>query len=151
MPQWIRRIYTKIRLKFFAIPTETNFDRYRKDDFSSNRINASSYSPSLKSDPLNLQPGEWVEVRSFDEISTTFDKDRKTKGLGFMFGMEEFCGKKFKVFKRVSIIRSESTGESRKLKKSVILLEGVICDGKLFEGCDRSCFFFWREEWLKRI
>jgi hypothetical protein len=140
-----------VRLKFFATPAEINFFAAMKDDSSTIRIDTSAYNFYSESDHLNLQPGEWVEVRSIDEISATFDKPRTSKGLGFMFGMEEFCGKKFKVFKKVNTIRLESTGEIRKLKKPAILLEGVFCDGKHYEGCDRSCFYFWREAWLKRI
>jgi hypothetical protein len=100
---------------------------------------------------LNLQPGEWVEVRSMDEISVTLDKDGKYKGLYFMPEMEKFCGKNFKVFKKAEIIKLESTGEVRKLKSPSIFLEGVYCNGERHEGCDRACFHFWREAWLKRI
>jgi hypothetical protein len=42
----------------------------------------------------------------------------------------------------------EGSGELRKLQNTV-LLEGVMCDG-IF-GCDRSCFQFWREAWLRRV
>lgn len=44
----------------------------------------------------------------------------------------------------------ESTGQLRKIKNTV-LLEGAICDGSQFGGCDRSCMFFWNEAWLQRI
>jgi hypothetical protein len=34
--------------------------------------------------------------------------------------------------------------------KNTVLLDGAICDG--WGGkCDRSCFFFWREAWLRRV
>jgi hypothetical protein len=65
--------------------------------------------------------------------------------------MEKFCGKKFKVFKKVEIIKLESTGEVRKLRSPSVFLEGVYCNGERHEGCDRACFHFWREAWLKRI
>jgi hypothetical protein len=108
-------------------------------------------SPSSVNDPLNLQPGECVEVRSIDEISLTLDDRRKYKGLYFMSEMEKFCGKKFKIFKKVEIIKLEPTGEVRKLRSPTVFLEGVYCNGELQEGCDRSCFHFWKEAWLKRI
>ena len=100
---------------------------------------------------LNLQPGEWVQVRSIDEISRTLDEAGKYKGLYFMPAMEEYCGKKFRVFKKAAIIKLESTGEVRKLKSPSVFLEGVYCDGEYHEGCDRACYHFWREMWLKRI
>jgi hypothetical protein len=100
---------------------------------------------------LNLQPGEWVQVRSCEEISATLDEKRKYKGLYFMPEMEKFCGGKFKVFKKVEIIKLESTGELRKLRSPSVFLEGVYCNGETHDGCDRACFHFWREIWLKRI
>lgn len=100
---------------------------------------------------LNLQPGEWVQVRSRDEISATLDEKGKYKGLYFMPEMERYCENTFKVFKKVEIIKLESTGEVRKLRSPSVFLEGVYCDGKRHDGCDRACFHFWREIWLKRI
>lgn len=99
---------------------------------------------------LNLKPGEIVEVKSEEEILATLDRGRKTKGLLWVRSMREFCGKRFRVYKRLERMRLESTGEYRDVKNTV-LLEGVMCDGQNFYGCDRSCFYFWREAWLKRI
>jgi hypothetical protein len=109
------------------------------------------FSPLPEDENLNLEPGEWVQVRSFDEISRTLDENRKYKGAFFMPAMEKFCGKKFKVFKKVQVIKLESTGEVRKLKRPSVFLEGVYCDGVRVNGCERSCFHFWKEAWLKRI
>ena len=107
---------------------------------------------SNENNTLNLKPGEWVQVRSIDEISETLDGRGKNKGLYFMPEMEKFCGKNFKVFKRAQVIKLESTGEVRKLKTPSIFLEGVYCTGEeRNEWCDRACFHFWREVWLKRI
>lgn len=39
--------------------------------------------------------------------------------------MEQFCGKKFKIFKNVDTILLESTGELRKLRSPTLFLEGV--------------------------
>ena len=64
--------------------------------------------------------------------------------------MREFCGKRYKVYKRVERILLESNQELRKVKNTV-LLEGVMCDGHVWCGCDRSCFFYWREAWLRRV
>jgi hypothetical protein len=110
-----------------------------------------SVSPSPEHDVLNLQPGEWVQVRSIDEISRTLDEAGKYKGLYFMPAMEKYCGKKFRVFKKAAIIKLESTGEVRKLRSPSVFLEGVYCDGERHKGCDRACFHFWREAWLKKV
>jgi hypothetical protein len=41
--------------------------------------------------------------------------------------------------------------EKRNIGSPTVLLDGVMCDGTEHGGCDRSCFLFWREEWLKRV
>jgi len=99
---------------------------------------------------LNLQPNELVEVLSEDEIRSTLDSNGKLKGLVFMPEMKKYCGKRFKVYKRLEKILLETTGEMRNIKNTV-LLEGAICDGSAHFGCDRSCFCFWRESWLRRL
>jgi len=99
---------------------------------------------------LNLKTGELVEVLSAKEIFDTLDTQNKHMGLQFTREMTRFCGRKFKVFKRVDRIILEATGEMRVMRSPTVLLEGVICDGKFHGGCTRSCFCFWREVWLRR-
>jgi hypothetical protein len=98
---------------------------------------------------LGLQPGELVEVKSLDEILATLDSNGKLHGLAFLHGMHPFSGKRFVVFKRMATLYSEETGQVRTLKNTV-LLTGVQCDGLLMR-CDRSCYFYWREAWLRRV
>ena len=98
---------------------------------------------------LGLEPGELVEVKSEREILATLDADGKNRGLLWMRGMRSHCGKRYRVFKRVETIMLESNGKLRRMRNTV-LLEGVMCDGSEFFGCDRSCFMFWREAWLRR-
>jgi hypothetical protein len=100
---------------------------------------------------LNLEKGDWVEVRSKEEIDATLDNRRRNNGLLFMPPMARFCGKRYRVFKKVEKIVLETTGELRRIKSPTVFLEGAYCDGKDYEGCDRSCYHFWREVWLKRI
>jgi hypothetical protein len=100
---------------------------------------------------MNLKPGEWVKVKSAKEILATLDANSKLQGLGVMPEMLAFCGRQFKVFKIVDKIVLESTGELRKIRAPTVLLQGAICDGSAHGGCDKSCFCFWREDWLERV
>ena len=99
---------------------------------------------------LSLRPGELVEVKSVEEILSTLDRNRRHKGLLWMTGMRKYCGRRYWVLKRVERILLESNGELRRMKNTV-LLEGAMCDGSEFCGCDRSCSHFWREAWLTRV
>ena len=66
-----------------------------------------------------------------------------------MPSMSRYCGTQLRLYKRVETIVLEGTGQTRRLKDTV-LLEGAICDGEGFV-CDRSCFYFWKEAWLTRV
>lgn len=106
---------------------------------------------NIDTDDLNLQPGELVEVKTLKEIFATLDENNKLNGLAFFQEMWSFCGRRFKVYKRLDKMIIETTGELRKMKMPTVLLEGVLCDGRNHGGCNRSCFCFWREAWLKRV
>jgi hypothetical protein len=99
---------------------------------------------------LDLRPGELVEVKSVDEVLATLDGNRRHKGLLWMTGMRKYCGTRRRVYRKVEKIMLESNGQLRNMKHTV-LLEGAMCDGRAFGGCDRSCFHFWREAWLRRV
>jgi hypothetical protein len=121
--------------------------------FSANRTRSSLSATDL-GEPLRLQLGEWVEIKSREEIERTLDNTGRCRGLGVMPEMWQLCGTRARVFKRVNNIVAESPDGSevkavRKMKDTV-LLEGLFCDGVRLH-CDRSCFFFWRECWLRRI
>ena len=62
---------------------------------------------------LHLKPGELVEVKSEKEILATLDTKREHKGLMWMVGMRKYCGKSYRVLKRVQSIRLESNLEMR--------------------------------------
>lgn len=97
---------------------------------------------------LQLHPGEYVEVKSEPEILQTLDENGRLNGLAYIPAMGVFGGQRFKVFKRMETMYQEESGKVRRLKNTV-LLDGVHCDGLLM-GCDRACFFYWREAWLRR-
>jgi hypothetical protein len=100
---------------------------------------------------LNLKAGDLVEVKSLKEIFETLDSKGYHRGLPFTKEMVKYCGKQFRVKKRLQKIVLEATGELRTMKTPTVLLEGVICDGEAHGNCDRSCFCFWREDWLKPV
>jgi hypothetical protein len=103
---------------------------------------------------LDLQPGEWVQVRSPAEIGPTLDEGDLNRGLLFTPEMLGSCGRRARVHKRVEKIISERTGEMLHLKNDCIMLEGVVCTGERAPGfwfCHRDSYPFWREAWLQRV
>jgi hypothetical protein len=98
----------------------------------------------------SLKTGDMVQILTYDEIQKTFDENGRTQGLTFMPGMKKYCGSKKEVLKKVNYIFDERAWEMRKIK-NVVILKDIICKGEdMFsrEGCDRCCFFFWKENWL---
>jgi len=108
---------------------------------------------SARSGKGKLRPGDVVEVRPLDEIAATLDETEACEGLSFMDGMQEYCGRRLVVKKRVRAMFDEPTKRMVKIRNTYIL-EGVICDGIRQcgqEGCDRCCFFFWKDKWLRKL
>ena len=103
---------------------------------------------------LELQPGEWVRVKSLEEILAACDADLKNRGMKFDAEMVPYCGKTYRVLKRVTKIVNEKTGKIQELKTPAVILETVICQARYSECrlfCPRSLYPFWREIWLERI
>ncbi len=105
--------------------------------------------PHEKGD-LNLQPGEYVEVRSADEIGRTVGPSGKNRGLQFEPDMTSFTGGKFEVEFRVDKMIHEETGKMVHLTNTVAL-KNVHCTGACTKNCPRSQSHFWREAWVKRV
>jgi hypothetical protein len=100
---------------------------------------------------LNLRVGEWVEVRSAEEILATLDAEQTVDRLPFMPEMLQHCGKRFRVFK--SAHKTADTSEFYTIRgmKDAVHLENLRCDGSAHGGCQARCLFFWKETWLKRV
>ena len=99
---------------------------------------------------LNLKAGEWVEVRSREEILATLGEHSRLENLPFMPEMLQYCGKKLRVSKRADKTCQYVVGWSIRRMKDSVHLEGVRCDGTGHGGCEAGCLIFWKEAWLKR-
>lgn len=98
-----------------------------------------------------LQAGDLVRVRSREEIQATLNRWNCLKGCCFMEEMWKYCGTTQRVMKPVRQFLDERDYRVKKTKH-MVLLEDLVCVGTVdFGPCDRSCFFFWREEWLQKI
>jgi hypothetical protein len=103
---------------------------------------------------LGLEPGEWVRVRSPEEIGKTLNSAAANRGLMFTHEMVAYCGKTFRVHNRVNRLIDERTGKLLTMKNECISLEGVVCKGHRTSGawfCAREHLPLWREDWLERV
>jgi hypothetical protein len=103
---------------------------------------------------LNLQPGELVRVKSHQEILATLDDGSKNRGLWWDAELVPYCGKTFRVAKRVHNVLDEKTGKMIRMQSPSILLESAICAARYSPCrmfCPKSTYCFWREIWLERV
>jgi hypothetical protein len=101
---------------------------------------------------LGLQVGELVRVKSLEQILETVDTGLVNRGMGFHPEMIPYCGKTFRIRKRVRVIINEKTGQLKQLKNSCLVLDGADCHGCHTRplNCPRACPPYWREIWLER-
>jgi hypothetical protein len=105
-------------------------------------------------EPLGLQPGELVRVKSKEEIARTLNAQGRNKGLWFDREMLPYCGGTFRVRSRVSRFINDRDGKMIVLKNEAVTLEGVVCSGELSLRrwfCPRAIYPYWRECWLERV
>jgi hypothetical protein len=97
-----------------------------------------------------LRAGDWVEVRSKEEILQTLDSNGQLNGMPFMPEMFSFCGKKFQVYKRAhKTCDTVFPVRGRRVDRAVHL--DTRCDGSAHGGCQAGCLIFWKEAWLKPV
>lgn len=102
---------------------------------------------------LNLQPGEWVRVKSLEEILRTVDTNSKNRGLWWDAELVPYCGGVYKVLARVTNIIDETTGKMQVMKTPSIILDSVTCQARFSACrmlCPRATYAYWREIWLER-
>jgi hypothetical protein len=110
---------------------------------------------NLKSTPiekLNLQAGEWVEIKPMASIRATLDRHANNRGLWFSPAMRSMCGQRRRVERKIERLIVDGTGEMRSMEDTVFL-EGSLCGCAHISlgGCSRCEFVYWREIWLRRV
>jgi len=95
--------------------------------------------------------GDWVEVRSKEEILGTLDHNGRLDELPFMPQMFKYCGQRFRVHKSAYKTCDTVSGHyaGRRLPDAVHL--DIRCDGQAYGGCQAGCLIFWKNAWLKPV
>jgi hypothetical protein len=94
--------------------------------------------------------GDWVEVRSKEEILSTLDSSGQLDGMPFMPEMFAFCGKRFQVYKRAHKTCDTVFPVRGRRVADAVHLE-TRCDGAAHGGCQAGCLLFWKLAWLKPV
>jgi len=104
----------------------------------------------MKPSEHKLCVGDWVEIRSKEEILRTLDSNGQLEGMPFMPEMFNFCGKRLQVYKRAHKTCDTVFPVRGRRVESAVHLE-TRCDGSAHDGCQASCLIFWKELWLKPV
>jgi hypothetical protein len=92
--------------------------------------------------------GDWIQIKSKEEILKTLDSKGQLDGMPFMPEMFSFCGKRFPVSKRAhKTCDTVYPIRGRKLSGSVHI--DTRCDGSGHGGCQAACLLFWKDEWFE--
>ena len=98
-----------------------------------------------------LKAGDWVEIRTKEEILSTLDQSGTLDNLPFMPEMLDYCEQKFEVLKAAYKSCDTVSGSYIGLQlKHGVHLEAR-CSGKHHGGCQAACLIFWNEAWLKPV
>jgi hypothetical protein len=100
--------------------------------------------------PFRLKVGDWVEVRTKEEILATLDRDGCLDGMPFMPEMLAFCGKRFRVYKSAHKTCDTVFPVRGRRVSDAVHLE-TRCDGAFHGGCEAGCLLFWKKAWLKPV
>lgn len=100
-----------------------------------------------------LHVGDWVRVKTRDEIMATLDAAGRVDGLPFMPEMLAFAGRSFPVdavtHRTCDTVKTSGTSGTTRLMERAVHLRGLRCDGSAHGGCQAQCLLFWKEDWLE--
>jgi hypothetical protein len=102
-------------------------------------------------DTRRFRVGDHVSVRSAADILSTLDADGTLDGLPFMPEMLDWCGKPFRVLRRVEKTCVDGHPMREFPASDVVILDGPRCDGGAHDGCRHGCRIFWKEAWLRPV
>ena len=88
---------------------------------------------------MKLRAGDWVRVRSHEEILATLDERGCLEELPFIPQMLRYCGQRFQVSKRAHKLCDTVHGTGARGLTASVFLDDLRCDGQVYGGCEMEC------------
>ncbi len=98
----------------------------------------------------DLMCGDVLEVLPYACIEQTLNSQGRCKGLSFMPNMKTFCGQRSTVLAKPRHILDQGGYKVQK-SKDIIILNHFYCNGDDIVGCDRTCLYYWKDDWLTKV
>jgi hypothetical protein len=137
-------VYNRLARRFEMHP-------YREIEHQCGPISKTGKTPT---GDLQLSPGDWVRVRSRDEILSTLNVLGRNRGMHFDPEMVKYCAGSYKVRALVTKIIHEPTGRMMVMQNPCVMLEGVVCKSEYSNKrlmCPRAITPYWRPIWLQKL
>lgn len=99
----------------------------------------------------NSRVGDWVEVRSAEEILATLDDQGELARMPFMPEMLKFAGRRFEITAVAHKTCDTVHRSGGRTVADAVHLADLRCDGKSHGGCEANCLLFWKKHWLKPV
>ncbi len=100
---------------------------------------------------MKLRAGDWVEIKSKDEILRTLNASGQLEAMPFMPEMFAFAGKRFQVSKRAHKTCDPVYEIHGRRMPNTVHLEDLRCNGAAHDGCQAGCLLYWKTSWLKPV
>lgn len=104
-------------------------------------------------DDKELRVGDWVRVKSREEILASLDAEGRVDGLPFMPEMLTFAGKSFPVsavtHRTCDTVKTSGTSGTTRRMENAVHLADLRCDGSAHSGCQARCLLYWKNDWLE--
>jgi hypothetical protein len=101
--------------------------------------------------PIRCKSGDFVEVRSADDILASLDDDGCVDGMPFMPEMLQYCGRRFRVAASAHKTCDSTHYKEGRYMEDTVFLEDLRCDGAGHGGCEARCLLFFKLHWLKPL
>jgi len=99
---------------------------------------------------LGLKAGDWVVVKSKEEILRTLDKNGQLDRMPFMPEMLQYAGQRLQVSKRAhKTCDPMNTGLGIRALPATVHIGDLRCDGSAHAGCQAGCLLYFKEAWLE--
>lgn len=98
---------------------------------------------------MALHAGDWIEIKSKEEILATLDGKGRREGLPFMPEMLAYCGRRVRIASSAHKTCGPLQGRYIALQTNDLVYLGLRCDGSAHDGCQNRCQFFWHKDWLR--
>ena len=95
--------------------------------------------------------GDWVEIKSPDEIWKTLDAYGDYERMPFMPEMARFAGQRFQISASAHKTCDTVNRTGGRRVRNAVHLNDLRCDGSAHDGCQAECLLFWKTSWLKPV